>query len=127
MGHSQAEKVESHDRIVQVAATRFRESGVSGIGVADLMRNAGLTHGGFYRHFASPDELVAHPNRLPQLRAYRRCHRRVASARADLLTMRTWRVHQERQTGEVADGRQRRRDPWRRDLEGMTVLDTLLG
>ena len=58
MGHSQAEKVESHDRIVQVAATRFRESGVSGIGVADLMRDAGLTHGGFYRHFASRDELV---------------------------------------------------------------------
>jgi TetR/AcrR family transcriptional regulator, transcriptional repressor for nem operon len=59
MGHSQAEKAESHDRIVQVAAARFRESGVDGVGVADLMREAGLTHGGFYRHFASRDELVA--------------------------------------------------------------------
>ena len=58
MGYSQAEKVESHDRIVQVAATRFRENGLNGIGVADLMRDAGLTHGGFYRHFASRDELV---------------------------------------------------------------------
>ena len=59
MGHSQAEKAESHDRIVQVAAARFRENGVGGVGVADLMKDAGLTHGGFYRHFASRDELVA--------------------------------------------------------------------
>ena len=58
MGHSQAEKVESHDRIVHIAATRFRENGLNGIGVADLMRDAGLTHGGFYRHFASRDALV---------------------------------------------------------------------
>ena len=59
MGHSRAEKAESHDRIVKVAATRFRENGVEGVGVADLMKDAGLTHGGFYRHFASRDELVA--------------------------------------------------------------------
>ena len=59
MGHSQADKDESHDRILRVAAARFRESGVDGIGVADLMKDAGLTHGGFYRHFASRDELVA--------------------------------------------------------------------
>jgi TetR/AcrR family transcriptional repressor of nem operon len=42
-----------------LAAARFRESGVGGIGVADLMKDAGLTHGGFYRHFAWHDELVA--------------------------------------------------------------------
>jgi TetR/AcrR family transcriptional regulator, transcriptional repressor for nem operon len=59
VGHSQAEKAESHERIVQVAAKRFRENGVGGIGVVDLMKQAGLTHGGFYRHFASRDELVA--------------------------------------------------------------------
>jgi TetR/AcrR family transcriptional repressor of nem operon len=59
MGHSQADKAESHDRIVRLAAARFREAGVDGIGVADLMKDAGLTHGGFYRHFASRDELVA--------------------------------------------------------------------
>ncbi len=59
MGHSQATKTESHDRIVKVAATRFREAGVDGVGVADLMKEAGLTHGGFYRHFASRDALVA--------------------------------------------------------------------
>lgn len=59
MGHSQADKAASHDRIVQVAAARFRENGVNASGVADLMRDAGLTHGGFYRHFASRDALVS--------------------------------------------------------------------
>src|ERR1700704_1018517 len=59
MGHSKADKDESHDRIVQVAAAGFREIGVDGIGVADLMKEAGLTHGGFYRHFSSRDDLVA--------------------------------------------------------------------
>jgi TetR/AcrR family transcriptional repressor of nem operon len=59
MGRSKAEKADSHDRIVQIAAARFRELGAEGIGVADLMKEAGLTHGGFYRHFASRDELVA--------------------------------------------------------------------
>lgn len=59
MGNSRADKAESHDRIVRVAAARFRESGVDGIGVADLMKDAGLTHGGFYRHFDSREVLVA--------------------------------------------------------------------
>ncbi len=59
MGHSRATKEQSHERIVQTAAARFREAGVDGIGVADLMKEAGLTHGGFYRHFASRDDLVA--------------------------------------------------------------------
>src|SRR5260221_13109736 len=59
MGRSQADKAESHDRIVRMAAGRFRETGVDGVGVADLMKDAVLTHGGFYRHFASRDALVA--------------------------------------------------------------------
>lgn len=59
MGHSKANKEQSHARIVQTAAARFREAGVEGVGVADLMKDAGLTHGGFYRHFESRDELVA--------------------------------------------------------------------
>jgi TetR/AcrR family transcriptional repressor of nem operon len=58
MGHSKADKAESHERIVRVASARFREIGVDGIGVADLMKEAGLTHGGFYRHFASREALV---------------------------------------------------------------------
>lgn len=59
MGHSRADKAESHERIVKIAAAKFREAGLDGIGVADLMKEAGLTHGGFYRHFDSRDELVA--------------------------------------------------------------------
>ena len=59
MGHSRASKREHHEEIVGVAASRFREDGVDRVGVADLMHDAGLTHGGFYRHFESRDELVA--------------------------------------------------------------------
>src|ERR1700760_3435377 len=58
MGYSQAEKAESHQRIVDVAARRFRELGLEGISVADIMKEAGMTVGGFYKHFASRDELV---------------------------------------------------------------------
>ena len=59
MGHSRADKREHHDKIVGRAASRFREDGVDRVGVADVMHDAGLTHGGFYRHFESRDELVA--------------------------------------------------------------------
>ena len=59
MGSSQADKAASHQRIVTAAAARIRRAGVDGLSVADLMREAGLTHGGFYRHFGSRDDLVA--------------------------------------------------------------------
>ena len=48
----------NRERIVEVAARLFREKGYDGIGVADLMKNAGLTHGGFYGHFASKEDLM---------------------------------------------------------------------
>jgi TetR/AcrR family transcriptional regulator, transcriptional repressor for nem operon len=59
VGTSQAEKAASHERIVNIAAARMRRDGVNGVGVAELMQEAGLTHGGFYRHFSSRDDLVA--------------------------------------------------------------------
>lgn len=59
MGHSQLEKQKTHERIVEIASKRLREKGLEGVGVADLMKEAGLTVGGFYKHFASRDELVA--------------------------------------------------------------------
>jgi TetR/AcrR family transcriptional repressor of nem operon len=59
MGYSRADKAQSHERIVKTAAARFREKGIDGISLADLMKEAGLTHGGFYRHFESRDDLVA--------------------------------------------------------------------
>ncbi|MFZ6639925.1 TetR/AcrR family transcriptional regulator [Undibacterium sp. TC4M20W] len=49
----------THDRIVEVAARAIRRSGYDGTGVADLMKEAGLTHGGFYSHFASREALLA--------------------------------------------------------------------
>ena len=49
----------THERIVEVAARALRRNGYSGIGVADVMQQAGLTHGGFYAHFASRDALLA--------------------------------------------------------------------
>ena len=48
-----------HKEIVAKAAIMLRERGIDGLSVADLMQAAGLTHGGFYRHFASKDALVA--------------------------------------------------------------------
>lgn len=48
-----------HDEIVDAASRLLRQCGIGGTSVADLMQAAGATHGGFYRHFASKDELVA--------------------------------------------------------------------
>lgn len=59
MGHSRDDKARSHERIVEIAAARLRESGTAGPGVAELMKAAGLTHGGFYKHFGSREDLVA--------------------------------------------------------------------
>ena len=59
MRHSKAEKAKTHKRIVAIAAKRFREEGIAGIGIAELMKEAGLTVGGFYKHFKSRDDLVA--------------------------------------------------------------------
>ena len=59
MGHSRQDKARNHERVVEIAAVRMRESGTAGPGVAELMQEAGLTHGGFYKHFGSRDDLVA--------------------------------------------------------------------
>src|SRR6201996_3647031 len=58
MGYSKGDKAEPRSRIVREADQRFRERGLDGIGVADVMKEAGVTVGGFYKHFASRDELV---------------------------------------------------------------------
>lgn len=48
----------THDRIVEVASRALRRQGYAGVGVADVMKQAGLTHGGFYAHFPSRDALL---------------------------------------------------------------------
>src|ERR1700680_3152653 len=48
----------NREKVLDVAGTLFRERGFDGIGVADIMKKAGLTHGGFYGHFSSKDDLA---------------------------------------------------------------------
>jgi len=56
---SLAQKQATHDRIVEAASRAIRRSGYDGTGVADIMKDVGLTHGGFYRHFASREAMLA--------------------------------------------------------------------
>lgn len=59
MKKSRAETVQTHKRIVDIAAQTFKKKGIDATGVAEIMIGAGLTHGAFYRHFISKDALVA--------------------------------------------------------------------
>ncbi len=59
MGHSQSEKAESRDRILDAAARQIRVSGLDSLSIAELMKTANLTHGGFYGHFPSRAALVS--------------------------------------------------------------------
>jgi TetR/AcrR family transcriptional repressor of nem operon len=52
-------KQENYQRIITVASELFRERGFDGVAVAELMERSGLTHGGFYNHFQSKEELIA--------------------------------------------------------------------
>jgi TetR/AcrR family transcriptional repressor of nem operon len=55
---SREQAVQNRERVLEVAAQLFREKGFDGIGVADLMKSAGLTHGGFYGQFESKEDLA---------------------------------------------------------------------
>jgi TetR/AcrR family transcriptional regulator, transcriptional repressor for nem operon len=59
MKKSKVETAQTRRRIVQAAAQAFRNNGIHATGVAEIMSAAGLTHGAFYRHFASKEHLVA--------------------------------------------------------------------
>ena len=59
MPRSAAHKARTRARIIEAAARAFRERGVEQVGIAEVMRDAGLTHGGFYAHFPNKDALVA--------------------------------------------------------------------
>ena len=56
---SREQASQNRERVLQVASRLFRERGFDGIGVADLMKSAGLTHGGFYGQFGSKEDLMA--------------------------------------------------------------------
>jgi len=62
----------NRERILEVAGALFREKGFDGIGLADIMKGAGLTHGGFYGHFASKEDLAAEASRQALRRSGRK-------------------------------------------------------
>jgi TetR/AcrR family transcriptional regulator, transcriptional repressor for nem operon len=59
MRKSREEAAQTRRRIVEAASCEFRKCGIVATGLNELMKAAGLTHGGFYKHFASKDQLVA--------------------------------------------------------------------
>src|ERR1700693_747236 len=66
---SREQAATNRERIIDAAASLFRAKGFGGIGIADIMKAADLTHGGFYGHFASKDDLVAQDSRRSMARA----------------------------------------------------------
>ena len=82
---SREQAAENRDRILDVAGRLFRERGFAGIGVSDLMKAAGLTHGGFYGHFASKDDLAAQACERVVEQTVKRWRDLVASDRSDPL------------------------------------------
>src|SRR3982074_2377220 len=58
MRYEREHKAKTHKKIVEDAARRFRSEGLSGASVATVMQDTGLTHGGFYKHFSSKNDLL---------------------------------------------------------------------
>jgi TetR/AcrR family transcriptional regulator, transcriptional repressor for nem operon len=80
---SREKAAENRERIIEAAGALFREKGFDGIGVVDIMKAANLTHGGFYGHFVSKDDLVAQASRRAMARAAVNWEKIVASAKSD--------------------------------------------
>ena len=80
---SREKAAENRERIIDAAGALFREKGFDGIGVADIMKAADLTHGGFYGHFTSKDDLVAQASQRAMARAAMNWEKVVASAKTD--------------------------------------------
>src|SRR5690349_1617727 len=92
MRQSREEKAKTHDRIVEIAAERIREGGIEGPGVAEIMQAAGLTHGGFYKHFDSRDDLVAEAAERAFTDGNRKVHQLVDEADDPLAALVDWYV-----------------------------------
>jgi TetR/AcrR family transcriptional repressor of nem operon len=80
---SREKAAENRERIIDAAGALFREKGFDGIGVADIMKAADLTHGGFYGHFDSKDDLVAQASQRAMARAAVNWEKVVAGAKTD--------------------------------------------
>lgn len=77
---SREQAAENRERMVQTAAQLFREHGFDGIGVADLMKAAGLTHGAFYGHFGAKDDLMAEASARALADSFTYWHKRIDQA-----------------------------------------------
>jgi TetR/AcrR family transcriptional repressor of nem operon len=77
---SREQAAANRDRIIDAAGALFRAKGFDGVGVADIMKAADLTHGGFYGHFASKDDLVAQASKRAMTRAAANWRGMVAAA-----------------------------------------------
>ena len=75
-------KSQTHARILGVAARAIRRGGYAGVGVADIMKEAGLTHGGFYAHFASRDAMLVEAMQRAAQDSYEWLARETAQRRA---------------------------------------------
>ena len=82
---------QSHERILDAAARAVRRAGVAGVGVAEVMKEAGLTHGGFYAHFASRDALLAealeHAGSQSNVRVRERMRKRTEAGESPLCAL----------------------------------------
>lgn len=78
MRRTREQAAATRSRIIETASRLFRERGINGIGLSDLMVDAGLTHGGFYKHFASKEALVAEACESAFARAKDEADRRAA-------------------------------------------------
>src|SRR5947207_10236932 len=85
MPWSSTHKTETRERILHAAASAFRAEGVAAIGVGDVMGRAGLTHGGFYAHFSSKEQLVAEALRHASGQTTRRFDETAEAGGADAL------------------------------------------
>src|SRR3954468_20702168 len=83
---SREQAAQNRERILDAAARLFRERGFEGIGVADLMKEAGLTHGGFYGHFESQGALMAQACTRASARSRERWTKLAQNAPGDPLT-----------------------------------------
>jgi TetR/AcrR family transcriptional repressor of nem operon len=140
MRQSREEKARTHDRIVEIAAARIREQGIDGPGVAEIMQAAGLTHGGFYKHFDSRDELVAEAAERAFADSQRTTEELLEGADDPLAAFVDWYVSAEHRDkpaagcgvvalgGDVARGSEPIRDAYRREVDRyLALLERLLG
>ena len=99
MRQSREEKAKTHERILEVASQRIREQGLDGPAVAEIMQAAGLTHGGFYKHFGSRDDLIAEATESALANADRHLHELTDRAKDPLAAFLDWYLSAEHRDG----------------------------